>query len=121
MRVVCVIDDDPSVRKGVANLLKSEGYSPVCFQSGESFLASPWKEQADCVLLDLCMPGLQGQDVQRSLNARGSRVPVICMSARASEQAISLARQQGAVGFIAKPFTAEVLLAAIGDALQGRP
>lgn len=121
MHVVCVIDDEPSVRKGVANLLKSEGYNPVCFPSGESFLASPWKDQAACILLDLCMPGLQGHDVQRSFNARGYSVPVICVSAHASQQDIDLALRNGAVQFIAKPFTAEVLLAAIANALQVPP
>lgn len=120
MHVICIIDDDPSVRKAVANLLKSEGYQPVCFQSGESFLASPWKNQAACLVLDLCMADMQGHDVQRSLNALGNCVPVICMSAQASEQAIAMCLQAGAAQFIAKPFTAEVLLAALVEAVKDR-
>lgn len=121
MHVVCIIDDDSSVRKAVANLLKSEGYQPVCFQSGESFLGSPWKNQAACLILDLCMADMQGHDVQRSLNALEYRVPVICMSAQATEQAITASLQAGAVQFIAKPFTAEVLLAAIARAVKDCP
>lgn len=117
MDVVCVIDDEPPVRKGVANLLKSAGYNPVVFDSGESFLASPWSEATACVLLDLCMPEVSGHDVLRRLKARGTHAPVICMSAHASEQEIALALREGAVQFIAKPFTAEVLLAVIAQVL----
>ena len=120
MHVVCVIDDDPSVRKGVANLLKSEGYQAVCFQSGDSFLASDWIGRANCVLLDLCMPGLHGHEVQRALNGLGADVPVICMSAQATEQNVALALQQGACEFLAKPFTAEALLAAVAHSARAR-
>lgn len=121
MDVVCVVDDDPAVRKAVANLLKSEGYAPLCFASGESFLAAPALEDALCVILDLRMGGLQGHQVQRKLNARGQALPVICMSAHASDQAIAQALRQGAVQFIAKPFSAEVLLAAIARTRQAVP
>lgn len=121
MRAVCVIDDDPAVRKGVANLLKSAGYHPVCFASGESFLSSPWKTQAACLVLDVCMPGMSGLDVQRQIRAEGSPLPVICMSADASEQNVAPALREGAHAFLSKPFSAERLLAAVAGALGEQP
>lgn len=121
MQVVCVIDDEPAIRKGVANLLKSAGYKPVCFESGERFLASPWRAQAVCVLLDLHMRGLQGPDVQRALQAQGYQLPVICMSAHANQQQTDEALALGATHCLVKPFSAEALLDAISDSLKERP
>jgi FixJ family two-component response regulator len=117
MQVVCVIDDEPSIRKGIANLLRSEGYLPLCFDSGESFLASPWHAQACCLLLDLQLPGLQGLDV---LGALDGELPVICMSAQATEAQVSEALARGARRFLAKPFAAEQLLEAIAASLEPR-
>lgn len=120
MKVVCIVDDEPSIRKGIANLLKSEGYQPFCFDSGDSFLISSWKTQADCLLLDMRMPGLQGLDVQRALQEQGNSLPVICMSAHTDEQSIQQSLQAGAVHFLSKPFTAETLLQVIAITLKDR-
>jgi FixJ family two-component response regulator len=118
MQVVCVIDDETSVHKAIANLLRSAGYQSVGFESGENFLASPWRAQSACVLLDLQMRGLQGLEVLRVLN--GER-PVICMSAHANEQQIAETLALGAAQFLAKPFSAEQLLQAIALSLADRP
>ncbi len=64
MKVVCVVDDEPQVRKSLANLLRSAGYQAVCFASGEGFLASEWRTRAMALVLDMHMPGLQSADVQ---------------------------------------------------------
>lgn len=119
--VVCVVDDARSVRKSVANLLKSAGYVPVCFETGEQFLASPWRQRAGCVLLDISMPGLRGQDVLTMLRTAGERVPVICMSAHASEATITEALAKGAEFFLKKPFTADALIEALATLSQERP
>lgn len=131
MHVVCVVDDDFSVRKSLANLLKSAGYQALCYDSGEAFLASPSVDTAACLVLDLCMPGLSGHQVQQALRARGNTLPlaemhttgntlpVVCISANGNDaDARSLA--EGAVCFLAKPFTGEALLNAIEAAVQGR-
>lgn len=118
MKVVCIIDDEPSIRKGIANLLKSEGYRPLCFESGGSFLISPWKTQADCLLLDMRLHGLQGLDVQRALREQGNTLPVICMSGHANEQSIQQSLREGASHFLCKPFTPETLLHVIASTLK---
>ncbi|WP_277374184.1 response regulator [Pseudomonas sp. AA-38] len=110
MKVVCVVDDEPQVRKSLANLLRSAGYQAVCFASGEGFLASEWCSRAMALVLDLHMPGLQGVDVQCRLKEAGFSLPVICMSANNSREVAQQALQDGARAFLAKPFSAEALL-----------
>ncbi|SFA62915.1 Response regulator receiver domain-containing protein [Metapseudomonas otitidis] len=113
MKVVCVVDDEPKVRKSLDNLLRSVGLRAVCFESGEAFLASRWPEQADALLLDVRMPGLKGAEVQALLAERRCPLPVICMSAEAGAQGAESALARGAHAFLAKPFSAEALLAAL--------
>jgi len=118
MKVVCVVDDEPSVRKGIANLLKSAGYRCPCFASGQALLASPWRHRADALLLDLCMPGLHGFEVLRRLREQGVTLPAICMSAQATEQSEGEARAAGARAFLAKPFSADLLLCTLARVLE---
>ncbi|MDE1164890.1 MAG: response regulator [Pseudomonas sp.] len=112
---VCIVDDDASVRKSLANLLKSAGYQTWAFASGEAFLASSALDQAACVLLDMRMEGLQGLEVQRLLTAAGKPIAVIGMSAHDDEAAVAKVLQAGARGFLRKPFTEDALLAAIAS------
>lgn len=112
MQVVCVVDDDPSVRKSLGNLLKSAGYTPQCFASGEDFLASSAMRTAACLVLDLCMPGLSGHEVQQRLRPMAPALPVICISAN-GEDARLRCLAEGAACFLSKPFPGEALLAAI--------
>jgi len=121
MSFVCIVDDDASVRSGIGNLLKSVGYATVMFSSGEEFLASPVIDDALCVLLDLRMQGIQGFEVQVRLNAEHRRIPVVIMSAHGDDDAVRRAMQDGAVGFLRKPFTEDVLLDSIERAIgRGR-
>ncbi|WP_040261559.1 response regulator transcription factor [Pseudomonas massiliensis] len=119
MQVVCVVDDDSSVRKSLANLLKSAGYAPQCFASGEDFLASSAMQIAACVVLDLCMPGLSGHEVQQCLRLMAPELPVVCISAN-GEAARWRCLTEGAACFLSKPFTGEALLRAI-EPLVHRP
>jgi FixJ family two-component response regulator len=118
--MVCIVDDDFSVRKSLANLLKSAGYFTVSFASGEEFLASSAVDDAACVLLDLKMIGMHGLEVQQRLNLMGKTLGVICMSAHEDEESVSRAMIAGAVRFLRKPFAEEVLLASITQVLDRR-
>lgn len=117
---ICIVDDDASVRKSLANLLKSAGYATQAFASGEAFLASSAAEVAGCVLLDLRMDGMNGLEVQRLLRAAGKGVAVICMSAHFDDDDIAAALSDGAVCFLHKPFSEQVLLKAIEAAVKAR-
>lgn len=118
MILVCVVDDDFSVRKSLVNLLKSAGYRTVSFASGEEFLSSSAVDDAACVVLDLKMPGMHGLEVQQRLMATGKPCGVICMSAHDDPDSVHRAMAAGAVCFLRKPFSEDVLLASITHVLE---
>ena len=116
--VVSIVDDDVSVRRSTQRLLRSSGFRAEAFASAEEFLN--WKSAAEtaCLILDLRMPGINGLELQRRLTQNGNPVPVIFLSAHASEEDERSALRSGAVQFLRKPISKEALLSAIGDALK---
>jgi FixJ family two-component response regulator len=116
-RVVCVVDDDASLRRSVRNLLSSVGFQVETFASAEEFLASTHRANTGCLVLDLRMAGMNGLDLLRHLAAAGSRVPVIILTAHGDEEARRQAFEAGAVAFLGKPFRSEALLGAVRTAL----
>ena len=116
--VVCIVDDDASVRRSLSNLLRSAGFKTLSFSSGEEFLASTDALNSDCALLDLRMKRLSGAEVQKALTRSGCRLPVIGMSAHWDDSALSESLRHGAVGWLSKPFTEQVLLDAVSEALK---
>lgn len=117
---VCIVDDDASVRKSLANLLRSAGFGTFLFASGGEFLASAVAREAGCALLDLKMPGLGGLEIQRELALLGWGLPVICMSAHWNDDGLVQSMREGAVACLRKPFSEDALLEAIGLALRPR-
>ena len=115
-----IIDDDLAVRRSLANLLKSAGYSASTFSSGEEFLQSLNESAPDCVLIDARMKGMQGIEVQRFLKLKDTAPTVICMSAFWNDVTMAEAYSHGAHQCLAKPFTEELLLTTIEDALRSR-
>ncbi len=75
MVVIAVVDDEESVRKAVIRLLQAAGYTAHGFASGRDFLQNGLVDWPDCLVLDLQMPGLSGQDVQRQLHCVGAHLP----------------------------------------------
>lgn len=118
-RWVCIVDDDASVRKSLANLLRSAGFETLSFAAGDVFLGSELARQAGCVLLDLKMPGMSGLQVQRELARQGWCLPVICMSAHWDDGAVHAVMGAGAQACLGKPFSEEVLLKVVEEALAG--
>jgi FixJ family two-component response regulator len=116
--VVSIVDDDVSVRRSTRRLLRSSGLRAEAFSSAEEFLDSEWAEQTACLILDLRMPGMNGLELQRRLTQNGDPVPVIFLSAHASEEDERFALRAGAVQFLRKPISKEALLGAIRDALE---
>jgi len=117
--VVCIVDDDSSVRRSLSNLLRSAGFDTLSFASGEDFLASEQALGAGCALLDLKMQGLSGADVQKELIYLDNPLPVICMSAHWNDKALSDSMRKGAVACLSKPFTEQALLDAVDEATKG--
>ncbi|MGF6400379.1 FixJ family two-component response regulator [Pseudomonas frederiksbergensis] len=120
MIIVCIVDDDTSVRKSLANLLRSAGYRSRVFASGEEFLALENFNDVACLLLDVKMKGLSGIEVMQALALLDRKFPVICMSAYWDEATLTESSHYGASECLRKPFSGDALLTAVEMALQPR-
>ena len=112
-RVVSIVDDDPSLRRSLRNLLTSVGFRVETFESAEVFLESSSRQDAGCLVLDLRMPGMSGLDLLRHLKASGSRIPVIVLTAHGDDDARQESLRAGAVAFFDKPFQSDALIDAV--------
>lgn len=118
--LVYIVDDDASVRKAIARLMRTSGFEVREFATPEDFLECAGETSPDCVLLDITMPGLTGLQVQARLNALGVAWPVIAVSAREDELAREASRELGARLFLRKPVDAQALFDAIAWVTGGR-
>ncbi len=116
--VICVVDDDASVRRGFSRLLRSAGLVFRAYGSAEGFLAALPSAGRVCILLDITMPRMSGLELQERLKARGACLPIIAISARDDDVARSTARMLGASQFLRKPVDDEALLGAIASATR---
>lgn len=116
--VVHLIDDDDGVRQAIAFLLTSAGLAVRVHESATAFLALLPSLQPGCIVTDIRMPGIDGLELQRRLNATSAHYPVVVMTGHADVPLAVEAMKAGAVDFIEKPFDDEVLLSAIRVALD---
>jgi FixJ family two-component response regulator len=116
--LVSIVDDDVSVRRSTRRLLHSSGLRAEAFATADEFLLSGWMTETACLLLDVRMPGLDGLELQRRLRESHRLIPIIFLSARAREEEQRRALQAGAVNFLRKPVSKEVLLRAIRAAIE---
>ncbi|MEY8840248.1 response regulator transcription factor, partial [Cribrihabitans sp. XS_ASV171] len=114
---VHIVDDDPAIRKSLARLLSSAGYSCACHESAEAFFAQCMPETPGCVLIDLDLPGMDGFGLQNSLADPGFGQPAIFLTGAGDIPASVRAMKAGAVDFLTKPVDASTLLPAIEQAL----
>lgn len=114
---VSVIDDDNSVRRGIANLLRAAGYNARTFASGREFLNRP-DLKSGCIILDLRMPEINGLDLQTKLAAQGYHPPVIFLTAHGDVLSTATALKKGAVDFLEKPVDGDLLLTVVAEALK---
>jgi FixJ family two-component response regulator len=114
--LVVVVDDDASVRRGLERLLRSAGYAVETFASARAFLDRGDYERADCLVLDVRMPGQTGLDLQRVLVDAGYDLPILFVTGHGDLPMAEQALKEGAVDFIAKPFDDDVFLEAVRQA-----
>lgn len=114
---VFVIDDEASVRRSVARLLKSADHQVEVFGSAEEFLRRPHYDGPGCLILDVKMPGQSGLELQEALAKAGYRLPVIFISGRSDIPVSVKAMKAGAVDFLTKPFQHTDLLGAVDVSL----
>ena len=114
--LIAVIDDDESFRIALVESLCSLGFDAREFASAEEFLAG--EGSCDCVVTDIHMPGMSGLDLKQLLTARGSKMPVIMITARAEPDLEAKAASSGAVCLLRKPFEADALIDCLERALK---
>jgi FixJ family two-component response regulator len=116
--VVSIIDDDASVRAALCSLVRSLGFTAHTFESAESFLGSPDLAQTSCIVTDIQMPGMSGLDLQDKLQAAGSAIPTVFITAFPEEHLRARAEAGGAIGFLAKPFDGQTLAKLLVNAVS---
>ena len=114
---VFVIDDDPSVRKGLARLLHSAGYKHEVFESASDFLARSPHSGPSCVIVDVQMPDVSGMDFQETLIQQGREEQLVFITGHGDIPMCAQAMKAGAVDFLRKPFRGEELLQCVERAL----
>jgi FixJ family two-component response regulator len=112
-----VVDDDESVRESLPDLLREFGFAARAFSSAKEFLSSDCVDETSCLILDIGMPGMSGPELQQELKRRGQEIPIIFITGQRDETIRARVLQQGAAGFLQKPFSDEALLAAIKTAV----
>jgi len=115
--IVFVVDDDVSVRESLELLIRNEGWQAVTFQSAQEFLAHARVIAPSCLVLDVTLPGLSGLDLQKRIIDR-TDMPIIFITGYGDVPMTVQAMKAGAVEFLTKPFSADVLVDAIRNAIE---
>lgn len=115
-----IIDDDASLRSAMEDLITSLGLVARVFECAEDFLRSSASANTSCLITDIQMPGMNGLELQQSLIAQGSRVPIIFITAFPEAKLRARAEAAGALAFLEKPFDGKILIDCIEAALKRR-
>lgn len=122
MPIISIVDDDISIRKSLDRLIRSAGLKVLVFASAEQFLNSAQPLKADCLILDIQLPGMSGIELLHYLKTQKYKVPIIFITAHGSdEHARSEAASDWTVAYLIKPFSGEELLDAVNAALKWKP
>jgi FixJ family two-component response regulator len=116
--IVFVVDDDISVRESLELLIRCEGWQPETFASAQEFLDYPRVLVPNCLVLDVSLPGLNGLDLQSLVADKRTDMPIIFITGYGDVPMTVQAMKAGAVEFLTKPFSDDVLLRAIRAALE---
>jgi FixJ family two-component response regulator len=115
--IVFVVDDDVSVRESLEMLISCAGWQPETFASAQEFLDRPRIPVPSCLVLDVSLPGLNGLDLQKRVAAERTDMPIIFITGHGDVPMTVQAMKAGAVEFLTKPFSDDVLLEAIRHAI----
>ncbi len=116
--LVSIVDDDPSVRISTVRLVRSFGFRAEAFSSAREFLTQGHPATTACLLLDVCMPEIDGLRLQRHLSDTQHHIPIVFITANADTAEEIRATHAGAVDFLFKPISADILANAIQTALR---
>ena len=116
--IIAIVDDDPSVRKGLERLIRSVGWKTETFASAQEFLARPGTEAPSCLVLDLQLPDVSGLDLQKRMAEAGWETPIVFLTGHGDIPASVQAMKAGAIEFLTKPVDEQDLLKAIQEAVE---
>jgi two-component system, OmpR family, KDP operon response regulator KdpE len=114
---ILLVDDEVSIQRAMAPLLRSHGYTVTVADSGRAALAAFERERPDLIILDLGLPDMDGSEVCRQIRGR-SDTPILILSARGAEKDKVAALDQGADDYVTKPFGSEELMARVRAAIR---
>ena len=119
---VLVVDDNAMVRDVLSRMLRMHGFDVVSAASGEEAVSTytALSEVVDAVLLDMCMPGMDGLETLMALQEIRSDVKVLLVSGSVTPERVELALARGALGFLAKPCEPDMLVGMLARALGER-
>lgn len=117
-RCVYIVDDDEAVHDSLSVLLESRTYAVKSFGSAPEFLAAAPSSPVGCLIVDICMPEMDGLELQQCLAGRGLYFPLIVITGHGDVPLAVRAMKAGAVDFIEKPFTSEAILNSLDMALS---
>lgn len=119
-----IVEDEPAVLRSMMRVLSTTGHEIRGYGSSEEFLsrkdaAVDTDADADgCIVMDLCLPGMTGLDLQQQLLARGQAQPIVFVTGKADVTTSVRAMRAGACNFLLKPVEAEALIESVQEALQ---
>ena len=116
--LICIVDDDASMRRAFGRLIKSFGYEVQLHASGRECLDQTFIDRAACLIVDVSMPQMDGFELHTLLEASGRSVPTVFISAHEGRGYRERARSLGAVAFLNKPCDEAELLGAIESVIQ---
>ncbi|OGP65629.1 MAG: DNA-binding response regulator [Deltaproteobacteria bacterium RBG_13_47_9] len=116
--IVYVVDDDPSVRRSLARLIRSAGFRVETFAQAQDFLDQKEGTDPSCLVLDVNLPERSGLDLQRELSSRGYSMPIVFITGYGNIPMTVQAMKGGAVEFLEKPIDHQVLMNAIHQAIK---
>ena len=120
--LVSVVEDDLSVRRSLDRLIRSARLDISVFASAEEFLDSEHPRKVDCLILDVCLPGMSGVELHRHLLASSCNIPVIFITGNGFDDRLrSEAASDWTVAYFRKPFGGDELLDAVHTALKWKP
>jgi len=114
---VFIVDDDASVRRALARLVRAAGYEVEIFASGLEYLARDPPERPACLLLDIRMPGMNGPELQRAIAGTERALPIVFITGHGDDSVCAQVVAAGAVDVLYKPLDDVVLLSAIEQAV----
>lgn len=115
---VFIVDDDEDLRSSLQDLVEAEGLSARSFASARQFLQAVGETRAGCLIVDIHMPGMDGLELQRKLRQERISIPVIVITGCGDVPKAVNALKAGAVDFIEKPFSGELVLRSVREALE---